>query len=287
MPEQRPHDPSAIQQSGLRALDWVFRFAQDTDPDSPEYGGIRNVYDPMRRDFVRRGHGLCLTWSACLAGFASLAAYDLTGDDFYLDRVDLIARYVKSNQNLDQSDSLRYGSFVVSRDRRFVDVPDLSWAGNLFVHLYRRTGDQEYLDRAKLAADWLLQMRMPHGGFATFFLLDSAQPVDYSHASDGQHGLFLANLHDAAKDDTYAAPLQPLADMLSGPGQHQSGAYYMSLRADGVPVYESWDEQAGHPLINGQLRTVCGPRQNYYASLFLLEQYRRDKNERYLQSAHR
>jgi rhamnogalacturonyl hydrolase YesR len=275
-----------VKQTGLHALDWVLRFAQDIDPDSPEYGGIRNVYNPMRRQFRRGGHGLCLTWSACLAGFASLAAYDLTGDEFYMDRVRLIARYVESNQNLDKSDGLRYGTFVVSRDRRFVDVPDASWAGNLFVHLYRRTGEQAYLDRAKLAGDWLVQRaRMAHGGFTTFYLLDRQQPVAYSHGSDGQHGIFLANLYAETKDEKYAAPLAALADMLSGPGQHESGAYYASLRADGTPVFEGWDEEAGHPLVDGIERVVTGPRQNYYAALFLIEQHRRDGNRRYLDSA--
>jgi len=279
---------SALRQSGIQALDWVLRFAQDTDPSSPEHGGIRNVYHPLRREFRRGGHGLCLTWSACLAGFASLSAYDLTGDPFYLDRVRLIGQYVKSNQNLDLSDSLRCGAFVVSRDRRFVDVPDGSWAGNLFLHLYRRTREQEYLDRAKLAADWLLrQARMPHGGFTTFYLLDKEQPVAYSHASDGQHGLFLANLHQETREERYAEPLPPLADMLSGPGQHPRGPYYASLRADGTPVFEGWDEKEGHPLGDGIEKTVTGPRQNYYAARFLVEQYQRDGNERYLESARR
>jgi hypothetical protein len=278
----------AVRQSGLSALDWVLRFAQDVNPESPEYGGIRNVYDPMRREFRRAGHGLCLTWSACLAGFAALTAYDVTGDEFYRDRVDLIARYVKSNQNLDESDDLRYGSFVVSRDRRFVDVPDLSWAGRLFVHLHHRTGEQEYLDRARLAADWLLRVAaMSHGGFTTFYLLDTAEAVEYSHGSDGQHGLFLGDLYEATREEKYAAALAPLADMLSGPGQHDSGAYYVSIRADGTPVYESWDEEAGHPLVEGIEKIVTGPRQNYYAAMFLVEQYRRDRNAQYLESARR
>ena len=277
---------AAVRRSGLEALDWVYRFAQDLDPNSPEYGGIRNFYNPMRREFRRGGHGLCLTWSACLAAFAGLAAYDLTGDPFYLDRVKLIAGYVKSNQNLDALDALRYGTFVVSRDRRFVDVPDSSWAGNLFIHLYRRTGDSQYLQRAKLAADWLVQQaRMAHGGFTTFYLLDRQQPVAYSHGSDGQHGIFLGNLYDETKEDRYLEPLGPLADMLSGPGQHESGAYYASLRADGTPVFEGWDDKEGHPLVDGIEKIVTGPRQNYYAAYFLVEQYRRDGNKRYLDSA--
>jgi hypothetical protein len=128
---------------------------------------------------------------------------------------------------------------------------------------------------------------MPHGGFASFYLLDSQQPVTYSHASDGQHGFFLANLHDATGDDTYAAPLKPLADMLSGPGQHHSGAYYVSIRADGTPVFESWDEDAGHPLVDGIEKAVTGPRQNYYSARFLIEQYRRDPDPKYLDSVRR
>ena len=277
---------AAVRRGGLDALDWVLRFAQDLDPQSPEFGGVRNLYLPMAREFRRAGHGLCLTWSACLAAFASLAAHELTGDPFYVERVELIARYVKGNQNLDASDALRYGSFLVSRDRRFVDVPDLSWAGNLFVELYRRTRDQEYLDRAKLAADWLLRVApMSHGGFTTFYLLDKQQPVAYSHASDGQHGIFLANLYRETKEEKYAAALGPLADMLSGPGQHQSGAYYASVRADGTPVFEGWDEEFGHPLVDGIEKIVTGPRQNYYAALFLIEQYRREGKEKHLESA--
>jgi hypothetical protein len=277
-----------VRAAGLKALDYVLRFCQDLAPDSPEFGGVRNVYDPMRQEFRRGGHGLCLTWSASLAGFASLAAYDLTGDPFYFDRVKLIARSVKSNQNLDASDTLRYGTFVVSRDRRFVDVPDASWAGNLFLRLYRRTGDQDYLDRAKLAADWLLRMaHMPHGGFTTFYLLDTQQPVAYSHGSDGQHGIFLGRLHEETRDERYAEPLKPLADMLSGMGQHESGAYYASVRADGTPVFEGWDERGGHPLVDGIEKIVTGPRQNYYAARFLVEQYRRDASQRYLDSVRR
>lgn len=30
---------------GLRALDWVYRFAQEMDSESPECGGIRSNYD--------------------------------------------------------------------------------------------------------------------------------------------------------------------------------------------------------------------------------------------------
>ena len=277
---------AAVQDAGIRALDWVYRFAQDLDPASPEHGGIRNNYDPMRRQFRRSGHGLCLTWSACLAGMVGLAAYDLTGAPFYWERVQLLSRYVKSNQNLDESDRARYGAFVVSRDRRFVDVPDSSWAGNLLLHLYRRTGDQEYLDRARLAADWLLRVApMSHGGFATFYLLDNQQPVAYSHASDGQHGIFLSGLYEETGDAKYAKPLRPLADMLSGIGQHESGGYYASLRADGTPVFEGWDEAAGHPLVDGIEKIVTGSRQNYYAALFLIQQHRRDGEARYLDSA--
>jgi hypothetical protein len=128
---------------------------------------------------------------------------------------------------------------------------------------------------------------MAHGGFTTFYLLDKEQPVAYSHGSDGQHGLFLANLHAETKDQRYAAPLKPLAEMLSGPGQHQSGPYYASLRADGTPVFEGWDDKEGHPLIEGIEKIVTGPRQNYYAARFLIEQYRRDGNPRYLESARR
>jgi len=278
----------AVRQAGLDALGWVLHFAQDLDPKSPEYGGVRNNYHPMRREFRRSGHGSCLTWSACLAGFACLAACDLTGDPLYFDRAKLIAQYVKGNQNLDRADAPRYGTFVVSKDRQFVDVPDASWAGNLFVHLYRRTGERDYLDRAKLAADWLVNVaRLPHGGFTTFYILPTQTPVAYSHASDGQHGLFLANLHEETGEEKYAEPLVPLADMLSGMGQHPSGAYYASVRPDGTPVFEGWDEASGHPLIDGIERVVTGPRQNYYAALFLLEQYRRDKNPRYLESARR
>jgi hypothetical protein len=278
----------AVKQCGLKALAYVLRFCQDMDPKSPEYGGIRNVYNPLTKQFRRGGHGLCLTWSACLAGFAALAAYDLTGDEFYLDRVKLIARYVKSNQNLDESDELRYGTFVVSKDRQFVDVPDASWAGDLFLDLYHRTGEEEYLQRAKIAADWLINVaRMPHGGFTTFYVLPTRTPVAYSHGSDGQHGLFLAHLYQVTKDERYGAALKPLADMLSGPGQHESGAYYASLRADGTPVFEGWDEESGHPLIEGIERIVTGPRQNYYAARFLVEQYGRDGNERYLDSVQR
>ncbi len=277
-----------VRNAGLDALDWVLRCAQQTDPTSPEHGGIRGVYDAMRREFRQSTHGLCLTWSASLAAFAGLAAYDLTGDPFYMDRVLLISKYVKSNQNLDASDPLRYGTFVVSRDRQFVDVPDASWAGNLFVHLYRRTGEAEYLERAKLTANWLLrQGRMVHGGFATFYLLEKEQPVAYSHASDGQHGIFLSSLYEETGEERYLEPLKPLADMLSGPGQHESGPYYVSLRADGTPVVEGWDKEAGHPLVEGIERATTGPRQNYYAALFLLDQYGRDGNPRYLESARR
>jgi hypothetical protein len=279
---------NTITQAGLEALGWVLHFAQDLDPASPEFGGVRNVYQPMRREFRRGGHGLCLTWSACLAGCACLAAYDLTHDPCYFDRVKLIAQYVKSNQNLDETDRLRYGTFVVSRDRQFVDVPDASWAGNLFLELYRRTKEREYLDRAKIAADWLLTVaRMPHGGFTTFYVLPTQTPVAYSHGSDGQHGIFLANLYQETGEAKYQEPLKPLADMLSGMGQHASGAYYASVRPDRTPVFEGWDETSGHPLIDGLLRIVTGPRQNYYAARFLLEQYQRDRNPRYLESARR
>lgn len=279
---------SSVRQGGLDALEWVLRFAQDRDPESPEYGGVRNLYDAMRGEFVRRGHGLCLTWSACLGAFASLAAHGLTGDPFYRQRVDLIAHYVKGNQNLDQSDPIRWGSFLVSRDRAFVDVPDLSWAGNLFVDLYRLTEEEDYLARAKLAADWLLRVApMSHGGFTSFYLLESRQPVAYSHASDGEHGFFLANLHDVTGDDRYGGPLERLADVLSGPAQHESGAYYASIRADGTPVFEGWDEESGHPFIEGIEKAVTGPRQNYYAARFLIEQYRRDPKPRYLESVRR
>jgi hypothetical protein len=287
---------NTIRRAGIEALDWVLRFAQDLDPESPEYGGIRTMYNPMRREFPRakqgwlpqEGQGLCLTWSACVAAFASMAAYDLTGDPFYLDRTKMIGEFVKKNQNLDSSDKVRYGTFVVSQGRKFVDVPDASWAGDLFVHLYRRTGDKDYLDRARVAADWLIERaHMSHGGFATFYMLDTAQPVSYSHGSDGQHGIFLANLFQETKDERYRKPLVPLADMLSGIGQHESGAYYGSVRADGTPVYEGWDEDTSRPLMDGIERVITGPRQNYYAARFLIEQYRRDGNRRYLESARR
>ena len=181
---------------------------------------VKDRQDANRGRFIRSydqatGHTVLTgNWQTGTALMALLAVYRRTGDAKYLEAAEFAGRYLMSLQVMDQSEKY-YGAIreITPQSIEFAprDATSAAWA---FVWLYNFTGNETYLKRAVLFAEFHLKYCMCEGWPVYACYMDNALDDFYARGSfQSGTGLFYHDLFMASGDSRYIAQgLRPIAD---------------------------------------------------------------------------
>ncbi|MBL8025590.1 MAG: hypothetical protein JNL74_04220 [Fibrobacteres bacterium] len=225
-------------------------------------------------------------WNYAFTVMGLLAAYKTFGDPKYERTAIYAGRYLKSLQILDPFHGDNYGA--IREVTPFTpwcytrDTLSVAWA---FLELYRHTNEAEYLERAKLWAEWFLKKGCdedgwPYWGHEFEPLFPSVKPWpqmsnDIQGSFQGGSLNFLYQLHKTTGEAKWIGePFIKIADHFIKYIQYPSGFFGHVYRATKKPVDN--DPQGGLHRANDDL-----------GSLGLLCAYKVTGNKAYLDSIHK
>ena len=187
-------------------------------------------------------------------------------------------------QNMDPDKQDIYGSFNAWYEEDtgvypFVYSEITGYMLTMMCYLWEKTKKQEFLERAKLKGDWLLNtVHESNGGFRCLYPL-KASPFDFKkeqmYAFD--NGIILnglVNLYRATKKEKYLVAAVTVADWLVYFAQKPSGAFFPIYQITEGRFFESYKEWS---MISG----------SYHAKIAigLLNLYDLSHKKKYLESA--
>jgi hypothetical protein len=126
------------------------------------------------------------------------------------------------------------------------------YALTTFVHLYRSTGLEVYLDRANIAADWLVKEAMNPSGAVKCRQDSSGWRGDLYAFDAGMCLNGLVNLYRCTAEPRWLAAAQTIGDWLTGSLFREDGGFYSKFNADtGLPYDsgEKWSAISGSFLV--------------------------------------
>ena len=192
----------------ILCAEWQVR-NQVKDRQDANRGRFIRSYDQATGQTALTGN-----WQTGTALMALLAVYRRTGDARYLEAADFAGHYLMSLQVMDQSEKY-YGAIreITPQSIEFAprDATSAAWA---FVWLYNFTGNETYLKRAILFAEFHLKYCMCEGWPMYACYMDNALDDFYARGSfQSGTGLFYHDLFMASGDPRYIAQgLRPIAD---------------------------------------------------------------------------
>jgi len=154
----------------LKAADWyVNTQVRMRRPDwDANHGRLVYTYHmPTRRRI------LGLSWTQGRGIITLLSAYEATEKPEYLQTAVQAGEYIKHLQVMDNRSALSYGAIREECPASWYSYPrDAFEAGLGLIFLYRITADEEYLYRAKLFGEWIINTAMDETGWTpgSFFL---------------------------------------------------------------------------------------------------------------------
>lgn len=123
-------------------------------------------------------------WDTGCALNGLLALWKRTGDKKYLDAAEKGGHYIMSLQILDARQPQYFGAFreVTPQSQEFCprDAASAAWA---MIYLAEATGDKEYLYRAQIFGDWMINYGMYEGWPRYAVLMDGVQDHMYARGS--------------------------------------------------------------------------------------------------------
>jgi hypothetical protein len=148
-----------------------------------------------------------------------ITLYKRTGLEKYRTAAIRAGDYLKSLQVLDSRNKRTFGAMrEMSQLDQYIFPRDGMTSTGGFLALYRLTGEQEYLERAKLYADWYLDNAIvEETGWPMWnYPLDREPEVRDKRMGhfQGGGGIFLFHLYRTTGDDNYRQGLKLLADKL-------------------------------------------------------------------------
>ena len=150
-------ESALLLRSAMLAGDWLVNNQNKKQlwgsaPFSGDYG--RFVYEYRPGDGFWRG-GVCWTTATGIMGLVSL--YNRTGLEKYSEAALRAGGFLKSLQCLDSRKRRTYGAMreITQQDDYIFPRDGMTSTGG-FMALYFHTGEKEYLERARLYADWYL-----------------------------------------------------------------------------------------------------------------------------------
>ncbi len=111
-----------------------------------------------------------LQWTMARGIMVLLGAYELTENEKYLKSAGLAGEYLRTLQIFDAREPRWFGAIREEIPQSWhVDVRDLFDSVSALMFLYRITGHEDYLYRAKLAASWVLANALDRTGWPAFW----------------------------------------------------------------------------------------------------------------------
>lgn len=216
--EDQAQEQAQSLRSALLAGDWLINTQNkqalwDNEPFNGDFG--RWVYEYRPGDGFWRG-SVCWTMATGIMGLVTL--YERTGMEIYSETAIRAGNYLKSLQVLDSRNRKTYGAMrEMSQLDQFIFPRDGMTSTGGFLALYRLTGDPEYLERAKLYADWYLENALnPETGWPYWnYPLDKDGPGENDKRMgyfQGGGGIFLYHLYKVTGDERYRKGLKHITD---------------------------------------------------------------------------
>lgn len=219
-------------------------------------------------------------WNHAFSIMGLLSAYHTFGECRYETAALRMGRWLKTLQIFDPFRPQNYGAIRETTPQTPWCYPrDAVSAAWGFIELYRHTGDEEYLERARLFGEWFFAHAMDEEGWPLWGVqlepfFDHAHPQICNHCQGSFHGgslAFLYHLAQATGDEKWTGePFVRMADILVNDIQQDSGYFVTIDRKTKQPPSE--DPQKGLHRANDDLCT-----------LGLLGAYRITGDKRYLQ----
>ena len=198
-----------IMDHALACAEWQVK-NQVTDRHDANKGRFIRSYDKASGKLIYTGN-----WQTGAALMALLSVYRRTGEEKYLEAAEKAGRYIMSLQVLDKHNPRYYGVIreLTPQSMEFAprDATTAAWA---LVWLYNFTGEDEYLRRAVLFADFHLKYCMCEGWplYASYMEKEHANFFARGSFQSGT-GLFYHDLFMASEDARYIEyGMRPIAD---------------------------------------------------------------------------
>lgn len=208
-PDASATDRHILLERAIECADWQVR-NQVMDRQDANRGRFIRSYDKASGALIYTGN-----WQTGAALMGLLSTYRRTSDRRYLDAAEYAGRYLMSLQILDQRDVRFYGAIrELTPQSMELDPRDATTAAWALVWLYNFTGEEEYLRRAMLFADFHMKHCMIEGWPQYSYYMERRFGNFYARGSfQSGTGLFYFDLFMAADDARYIEfGLRPIAD---------------------------------------------------------------------------
>ncbi len=186
------------------------------------------------------------SWNYSFASMGLVAAFKYFGEKRYKTAALRLGGVLKTFQILDPFHRRHYGAirensplcpWCYTRDA-------ISGAWGV-LDLFRFTGDEEYLERAKLFGKWLVEMGLDEEGYPWFgvqlepkFEPDSPEHIQNDIQGNFQGGSlnFFYQMYKVTRDETWVEYMKPIADIFTDYIQQPSGYFVSVFRNSKIPV---------------------------------------------------
>lgn len=207
--------------------------------------GFYKRYDAINDSFESRLHTV---YSASII-YTFLYINDLKEDEEILERLSGWGNFLLSMQNKDEEDK-RYGAFSYSfyldrreKEKKFV-VGTSALSIFTLLRLYEITGDEKYLESAKLAGNWLITMQKPDGVIKPYTRYSEEDEkwvsgVKESLLYNGQVLSSLSKLYNATNDQRYYDTAEKIANRFAEKYEKAQGYVVGEYRTKN-PISNSW-----------------------------------------------
>jgi hypothetical protein len=210
----------------------------------PELGGVHKYYDAPTDTFEHRLHTIYTASTI----YTLLAVYAHDQDESLREPIERAAGFLLSMQRV-APDQLGHGAFHYSLDLEHGEREPLFVVGTTsksiftLIELHALTGDQVYLDAARMAGDWLLTMQDADGRVSSELSVDSngtwVVTEQESLLYTGQVLSALSRLYEATADEQYLDAAALTAGRLTATIDSE-GCYLGDDYRSPNPISSSW-----------------------------------------------
>ena len=226
-----------IHQKIIQAKDYLYRMI-----DNKDYG-VHKYYYALDDNFENRLHTIYTSSTI----FSLLKIYDYINDDTIWQYAYNSGEFILSMQNRN-SGTIGYGAFHYSLFLKSRTTTEYYVVGTTsktiftLLMLYNKTGDNKYLESARLGADWLLTMQNPDGSILSW--VEKANGIwvystKESYLYSGQVLSALSRIYDATGNQEYYDAAQKIAQRFAGIIEDR-GYYLGDDYRDPNPISSSW-----------------------------------------------